>query len=331
MSRRDFLGGASSHGSNSQAPQRHASLPDEMLLQTCCASVVEGEAMPEWLETLRCVPRLIGGTRQASHLELALTMLASLLGELPRHNPTHLPFGFGGPRVHSHHWIDHETLDRIGKQVVGLVRHDDAPDTIAVTVECAIAEAIRLGFLDQKQYDAWRPGMPSGSGWRAAVMATPYGVTKARGLASVLVEHEPNPAAKTNVNNRTTAPNGPARNDKQRPKSEYTSPIGPSPSGLTNDQNQPSVAAVDKPYTWARQIELVNATNQVLGEGTLNKGVLSRACRMKRLETNGKPGRASRISVSGFLTWAVGQFSISGGEQVQLRNAVIGEIHGRNL
>ena len=83
-------------------------------------------------------------------------------------------------------------------------------------------------------------------------------------------------------------------------------------------------------YGWARQIDLVRATNQVLGEGMLNKGVLSRACRGGHIETNGKSGHGARVRVRSFLAWVGRQHQLGADETNQIRNAVIGEICARN-
>jgi hypothetical protein len=91
-----------------------------------------------------------------------------------------------------------------------------------------------------------------------------------------------------------------------------------------------SAASSDDRYEWARQIDLVRATNQVLGEGMLNKGVLSRACADGQVETNGKAGRGALVRVRSFLTWVSRQHQLGADEATQIRNAVIGEIISRN-
>jgi len=83
-------------------------------------------------------------------------------------------------------------------------------------------------------------------------------------------------------------------------------------------------------YEWARQVELVRSTNQVLGQDELCKGVLSRACRDCLIETNGKSGQGSRVRVGSFLPWVARKFSLTKEEQTQVRNAIIGEISERN-
>jgi len=90
--------------------------------------------------------------------------------------------------------------------------------------------------------------------------------------------------------------------------------------------SQPS----DDQYEWARQIDLVKASNQVLGEGMLNKGVLSRACTDGHVESNGKTGRSVRVRVRSFLNWITRQNKLGADEATQIRNAVIGEMSSRN-
>lgn len=291
------------------------SLTDEVLLQICRITPEEADSMPEYMEDLRSIPGLLG--REAGHLqhlELAVTTIASVLGHIPRHNPVHLPFGYGGRRLHSHFWIDQATVDHVSKQIVGLAFEDHGPETIAIMVEQAVLEAVRLGFLEQKLYDAWRPGMPSGSGWRYAVMATAYGMTKAR------ASRTSRDGLSINISSNTSAAAAPVCADVEHPTMDH---------GQDHLPAQVAIAHGDA-YEWARQAELVRAANQVLGSGMLNKGVLSRACAAGKVQTNGKPGHGSRVRVSSFLVWVGRQFSLGTDEQIQVRNAVIGEIHGRN-
>lgn len=299
-------------------PREAHCLPDHILLEICRLSPEEAGAMSQQLDALRALPQLIcTDIYPCPHYELAVTLLATVLGQMRHFQPVHLPFGFGGPIVHSRFWIDQETLDGIAKQIIGLVQHDLKPDAIAQHVEVAISEAVRLGFLTQRRYDAWRPGMPSGSGWRCALMATPYGVTK----ASMACRDNPEPSVPPGDDSvviRDAVP--------QTIRAPLTTHV-PQTSSHQCTQTDP----VDSPYAWARQADLVKATNQVLGGNTLDKGVLSRACRAGKVQTNGQAGRASRVSVGSFLVWLKRQFSLAFDEQVQVRNAVIGELAKRNL
>lgn len=102
-------------------------------------------------------------------------------------------------------------------------------------------------------------------------------------------------------------------------------------AGTTGRDRDSAVTPMsDDKYEWARQIELVRATDQVLGAGTLDKGVLSRACSEGHIETNDRPGKARRARVHSFLTWVRKHFDIDTEELKQVRNAVIGEISARN-
>lgn len=156
-------------------------LADDVLLRICRIAADDPELTAQHVDDLRKACSLIGsrylGT--GAQLELALSLLASVLGSHSRFNPTHLPMGYSGPTIKSNGWLDRDALERAAKQIVGLMWADCSPDRVAFRVEHAISEAIRLGFMEEKQYDAWRPGMPSGSGWRVALAATAYGVMKA--------------------------------------------------------------------------------------------------------------------------------------------------------
>jgi hypothetical protein len=299
------------------SPSNGSVLTDEILLQICRIKPEEAESMPEQMADLRSVPEILGNDPHHSlNLGLAVTIVTSALGQVPRHNPVHLPFGYSGPRVQSHYWIDQTTVDRVTKQIVGLIFHDRDPDAIAVTIEHAITEAVRLGFLDQKQYDAWQPGMASGSGWRYALMATPYGVAKARAARHACSSQPRRDSSRTILPKSQVMP-------FQTPPVPTTSPRPPEPAQPT------TVPAAGETFEWARQAELVRATNQVLGSDMLNKGVLSRAVAARKIEGNGKSGPCSRIRVASYLIWVVRQFHLGTDEQTQIRNAIIGEINAR--
>jgi len=95
-----------------------------------------------------------------------------------------------------------------------------------------------------------------------------------------------------------------------------------------SDTFEPKAPDVDR-YACARQAELVRATNQVLGAGYLNPGVLSRACKSGEIATNGKTGRGSMVDVRSYIVWLGRKRQIPKNELDQVRNAVIGEISER--
>ena len=323
------------------AARDECSLPDDVLLQICRLSADDPQVTPQWLTQMRMVARLLGDQHCCHHtrLEGAMTLLASALGRLAQFNPTHLPFGYEGPQTRWRGWLERRTLERVGKQVVGLIWRDDSAEAIAAAVECAVSEGIRLGFLEQRRYDAWRPGMRSGSGWRWAVTATPYGVAR----ANMLVE---DPHLQTLPNGGPGAAATAPRSNGQRSRESHqtasrpgmvaraehrrSAPAAAAPSAADSQSKATSPASSDDRYEWARQIDLVRATNQVLGEGMLNKGVLSRACADGQGETNGKTGRGARVRVRSFLAWVSRQNELGADETIQIRNAVIGEITARN-
>lgn len=426
-------------------------LSDELLLRICGVPAGDPQITPAWKSTLRLAARMLGEPwlPQGERPQTALTLLASVLGKLTQYNPRHLPFGYNGPQVRSHYWIERERLEAIGKQIVGLMWSDRLPQVNAFAVENAVSEAVRVGFLDQRQYDAWRPGMPSGSGWRRAVTATPYGLARARSRSSralmppLTPENDRMPSDTLLSNELDDAAVALAVREFRRAMWEYTDsrdwvqrlsagvhedgddlcgqeratiraacgdrntnararlvntvPIillqaeesGLDTRGLkeaiarnplsetvlrkleclvdlieerlktrrdvranegagrswhrrdafaTSDaveakgvrtEHESHRSAPDDRYEWACQVELVRAVNQVVGQGMLNKGVLSRACATGQVETNGKPGRAARVRVRSFLAWVTRRFAIGKAEEDQVRNAVIGEITSR--
>ncbi len=175
--RQEYVGGAP----DAMTPES-AVLPDDVLLQICKAAPDAKEVTHEWLADMRYVTRLIKETpeRHGSQLGRAMSLLVSLLAQLPQHRLTHLLFGNRGPRLVTIGWLDREAVEQAGKQIVGLIWEDQQPEAVAEAVEAAIARALHVGFLEQQRYDAWRPGMRSGSGWRSALRATPYGARMAR-------------------------------------------------------------------------------------------------------------------------------------------------------
>ncbi|MCO6436924.1 MAG: hypothetical protein J5J06_07540 [Phycisphaerae bacterium] len=84
----------------------------------------------------------------------------------------------------------------------------------------------------------------------------------------------------------------------------------------------------DDRYEWARQAELIRATEQVLGQPVFHKGGFSRLCG-KQIETNGKAGHLKRVRISSFLTWIQKREDLGNEEVAQIRNAIIGEITSR--
>ena len=168
------------------APCGRCELDDTILLRICRITAEHPGVTVEWLADLRLAALLVGMTRAPadSYLEGAMALLAAVLGQLEQYNPVHLPFGWEGPTIQCSGWLDRDVLQRAGQQIAGLVWNKTDPEAVSVAIRQSVSRALRFGFLEQQDYDAWRPGMPSGSGWRSAGTATPYGITRARALAN---------------------------------------------------------------------------------------------------------------------------------------------------
>lgn len=287
-------------------------MSDDVLLPICRTSLKDERVTEAWMADLRLVASLIAAGRNSDRrvLEHAVTLLAGCLGQLPQHNPTHLPFGYAGPVVRSHAWMDRDSLEQTAKQLVGLIWADADSEDVACRVTESVSEAIRLGFMDQQKYDAWRPGMRPGSGWRAAVMATTLGMTKARaGL-----DNSPLPGKKAG---QISSPAGVQRHRQAAQTAEY--------------------------FNWATQAELCRAVVRVIGDGAEadgygesasdrapDKATISRAVQSGQLQSNGQSGRACRVSVDGFVRWIAKRCkSLDSSEVRQIEDAIISEIRNR--
>jgi len=93
--------------------------------------------------------------------------------------------------------------------------------------------------------------------------------------------------------------------------------------------SKPRHANTDDRYEWARQAELIKAVNKVLGEGELNPGVLSRACKAGEITMNQQRGRGAMVEVKSFMAWLGKKRELPKEELDQVRNAIIGEISAR--
>lgn len=334
-------------------------LSNELLIQICRIPAGSPAVTPAWLSELRQVAWLIGHAQHNARPQLrqALSLLASLLGQVPNHQLVSLPFGYAREEFRSVGWIDRAALEQIGKQFVGLVWDEAEPESVSLAVERAVSESLAIGFLQDKSYDAWRPGMPSGSGWRNAVSTTPYGIVKARALLTPngrtidltqpFIRDKAHGGATPYVNGTYNSEAGPpavadagsgvpdvtlrTRNEEVAASEPSRSLDEGSPAGGPPVLPPRSITpSNDDPYEWARQVELVRATNQVFGERFLHKGVFSRECAIGHVVTNGESGRAARVNCDSFLAWIIRKHGVGGEELIQLRNAIIGEIRARN-
>lgn len=154
-------------------------LSDKVLLEICRVSRDDLGFSDELLADLHTVSSLVGASSSPRDIRLrnAIILLTAALAKLPKFYPIHIHFGSNSPTTRSNDWIDKTTIEHLAKQIAGMQDALSTPEYIAAEVNRAIDEALRLGFLESKDYDAWRPGMGSGSGWRPALSATVYGVS----------------------------------------------------------------------------------------------------------------------------------------------------------
>ena len=82
-------------------------------------------------------------------------------------------------------------------------------------------------------------------------------------------------------------------------------------------------------YEWARQVELVNATNQTLEADAPHKGTINKAVQNQEIESNGKKRKKSLVNVHSYIAWLTKKKMIPHEEAIQVRNAIMGEIISR--
>jgi len=318
----------------------------ELFLEACRIDTDDPQVTPEILNDLACAYELTRRGKAGRHggeMPHAVTMLTAALGQISRFNPTHLPFGFGGPRLQSRRWVDVDRIELLMTQMIGLCHTTWDVQRVNFEAMAAVSEAASLGLIEKKDYDGWTPGMPSGSGMRTAVSATPYGLVRARQAAATPPQAPTYPWRKNEGSTQASAPATSVEVPAPTPMSALVE-TGSNVALLHSPPSQcqtavmlqaqpvgtPTRAPSEDRYAWARQIELVRATNQVLGQDSgLNAGVLSRACRNGEIATNQKSGRASMVDTKSFIAWLGKSRELAKDELDQVRNAVIGEISNR--
>ena len=100
---------------------------------------------------------------------------------------------------------------------------------------------------------------------------------------------------------------------------------------------QVPIAVVERPpspasvaFDWARQAELLRATQRVLGiEESPDKGTISRAVRDGQLQYNGLSGRQCLVNVDSFKAWITKAKELANDEVLQIMDAVMNEIRSR--
>jgi hypothetical protein len=191
----------------------------EVLLEACRLSKEDPYLTEEALADLTRAVRLTSQGADACDrglLAQAVTLLTAALSHVPRFKAAHLPLGTCGSPTRSRPWVALERLKFMSTQMVGLYVTAWDIEHVRNAAQNAVADAASLGLLEQRVYDAWMPGMVSGSGWTMAVAATPLGIVRARQAAGTWASPamtdipSTGPTAPIPANPEPVAPQGPA-------------------------------------------------------------------------------------------------------------------------
>jgi len=159
-------------------------LSENQLLGLCRLKPDAATSASESLDDLREAERLARANWLTATSVEARARVAALvtwgLGRLPRWFVTSLPFGYEGPQIDHRGTVNRDDVIRATAQLVGLVHPNCRAEAVAVQASKAVADAVDLHFLENTRYDAWRSGMPNGSGWCDAVTVTEYGLSRVR-------------------------------------------------------------------------------------------------------------------------------------------------------
>jgi hypothetical protein len=177
------------------------------------------------------------------------------------------------------------------------------------------------------------------AGLRAAIVRNPWGPEVLRDVEHLVNQIEERLAGDSPATGRgaggvavNTADGGIAVNTQDHGVAVNTAPGGKAVSaGNYGVAVSTGDGTTDTPevYKWAKQAEVIKATNQVLGPGELNKGVLCKSIHNQDIKSNDKSGRASRVNTDSFLVWIQRREKLQNDEVLQIRNAIIGEISNR--
>jgi hypothetical protein len=194
-------------------------LSDDVLAEVLRVEPEDADASREAFTLLRSAARLIqqrdswSGYGEAPARDI--TCVAAALALVPGHRIRQLGDG----------WIARDALASAAAQLIGLARPTDDSGRIAVHVAHAIREATRLHYLDEAEYDAWQPGMRSGSGMREAVAVTALGrakfqATPSTGPAELIPSLPARPVPTTAAQPSEPVTSARPTTRKRRPKAE---------------------------------------------------------------------------------------------------------------
>ena len=149
------------------------------LLQACG---LPAEPAADVRDTFNMAVRLIQRGRDDTDAAAAVA-LATAVVRTGGQNVRSLPFGYDGPRVEHEGWLRREDLTRWLTQLGGRVAGGRFN---ADSARLAVENALHEYWLRAERFDAWRPGMPSGSGWTDVIQPQAAGIARASQMAAEL-------------------------------------------------------------------------------------------------------------------------------------------------
>ncbi|MCL2649067.1 MAG: hypothetical protein FWD61_19055 [Phycisphaerales bacterium] len=280
-------------------------------------------------EFLRLAAMLLEKSTAGQHPEAAVTLVAAAMGRTGKWCVESLPFGYAGPRVEHQGWIKREDLATKVAQLWGLIA---GSKFYAELVPYTIDRATQAYWLSEKNYDTWRPGMQSGTGWAKVVQAQPVGITRAQELAMASASaatpalNVPIPwkvaASQSTATGPVTAPppNVPAPLKIVSPPPVPVSPPAPAPASTSTQLPTNSKSELQ---SWT-QTDLDNAIRQYKAE---RAGAYADLCEAVRKGSAAAKKRAKEVYGRNAIARALGVKSKAMVSKSQAWLAIAGELN----
>lgn len=162
---REFLGSSGGTSLASRTAQRASAGSFLTRPQDILAAIGQKRStvMPsEWLQWARA--ELIGAVNTGrQRLPTRILRVVAVLTDIPQ------ALGYD-----SLDWVDQDDVAHTARTIFGLI-DNIAMDKLSESVNASLADAVKMGLLQVSEYDAWQPGMSSGSGMRDQYTVTPLG------------------------------------------------------------------------------------------------------------------------------------------------------------
>ncbi|MCL2647110.1 MAG: hypothetical protein FWD61_08910 [Phycisphaerales bacterium] len=285
-------------------------------------------------ELLRLAALLLEKSTAGQHPEAAVTLVAAAMGQIVGCCVVSLPFGYSGPRVEHQGWIKRDNLEAMVAQLWGIIAGGKFH---AELVPYTIDKAKQAYWLREDNYDAWRPGMESGTGWTKVVQAQPVGIVRARELAmaSSATAATPAPnvpipwkvaASQSTATGPVTAPtpNVPAPLKIASPPPVPVPPPAPAPSPAPAPAStQPPTDSKSELQSWT-QTDLDNAIRQYKAE---RAGAYADLCEAVRKGSAAAKQRAKEVYGRNAIARALGVKSKAMVSKSQAWLAIAGELN----